>query len=264
VLQGAGKPPGSPKLLLTVTRSLKPVARNVLPHKQVSVRALRLTLRIEVGVTLRQFPRFPWSFYMSVRKNERGLLFPCECVSAQAGYSDPWAAIAQNGLLKDGTKERVLNCVFRQPKTIARIAKELGLSQPAIHTHVTDMLRSELLRESAGSRKKHPAENYYEPNFPVIAAADRAAFENMCRVMAEQIAKTFEMKHAEMKALVEKAKVTEQGWTFSDVADFFYTSAYRGARKLLEHRGLVPTRKKRKNGAAWIFWGEEPNVGGTK
>ena len=202
---------------------------------------------------------------MGVRKSgSRGLLFPCECVSTYSGYSDPWAEITQNGLLKGGTKERVLNCVFRQPKTIARVAKELGLSQPAIHTHVTEMLRSELLRQSVRSKKKHPAENYYEPNFPVIAAADRAAFENMCRAMAEQIARTFEMKHAEMKALVRKAKVGEQGWSFSDVVDFFYTSAYRGARKLLEQRGVVPARKKRKNGAAWIFWAEESDRGGTK
>ena len=37
---------------------------------------------------------------MGLRKNGRGLHFPCECVSVQRGYSDPWAAITQNKLLR--------------------------------------------------------------------------------------------------------------------------------------------------------------------
>lgn len=67
-----------------------------------------------------------------------------------------------------------MNAVARQPKTIARLAKELGLSQPTVHAHVNNMLNSELLRESAEWEKKHPSENYYEPNFPVIKAGDQA------------------------------------------------------------------------------------------
>ena len=56
---------------------------------------------------------------MGVRKNGRALRFPCECVSMHHGYSDPWASITYDKLLNDGTKERVLNSVARQPKTIA-------------------------------------------------------------------------------------------------------------------------------------------------
>src|SRR5437762_4406346 len=113
---------------------------------------------------------------MSLHKNGQALHFPCECVSMQHGYSDPWASVTQNKLLNDGTKERILNSVALQPKTIAGLAKELGLSQPAIHTHVNDLLNSELLRESLEWEKRHPAENYYEPNFPIIKSGDRIAF----------------------------------------------------------------------------------------
>src|SRR5438128_1240848 len=70
----------------------------------------------------------PLENLMSLRKNGQALHFPCECVSVQHGYSDPWAGVTQNKLLNDGTKERVLNSVARKPKTIARLAKELGLS----------------------------------------------------------------------------------------------------------------------------------------
>lgn len=86
---------------------------------------------------------------MSVRKNGCLLHFPCECVSIQGGYSDPWAAIAQKRLLSDGTKERVLNAVARRPRTIANLATELGLSAPTVHSHVNEMLGSGLLRASA-------------------------------------------------------------------------------------------------------------------
>src|ERR671932_613698 len=106
---------------------------------------------------------------MTVPEGFKGLRFPCECVSSRrGGYSEPWAAVAKNRLLPDGTKEQILNLVAREPRTISQLAGALSLSAPSVHTHVSDMLRSELLREAAARGKAHPAERYYEPNFPVI------------------------------------------------------------------------------------------------
>jgi len=194
---------------------------------------------------------------MTVRKNGRGLHFPCECVSAQSGYSDAWAPVAQKKMLNDGTKERVLNCVARQPKTIALLANELGLSQPAIHAHVNEMLGNELLRESVEFEKRHPAENYFEPNFPVINAADREAFEKTCRAMALQIADVFAGKRAELERAIPNTMLGNRGWKFADLAHYFYASAYRRAAKLLERRGVLPRRARHGNGIDWIFWAEE-------
>jgi len=195
---------------------------------------------------------------MRLRKNGRGLHFPCECVSIQAGYSDPWSGITRNKLLNDGTKERILNSVARQPKTIARLAKELALSQPAIHGHVSDLLRSELLRESVEREKRHPAENYYELNFPVVKAADRVAFDAICQVIAKQIADAFERRLPELQQALQKNTLASGGWQFPDVAQFCYASAQRGARKMLERRGVLPPREKHRNGVEWVFWAEEP------
>ena len=196
---------------------------------------------------------------MSRRKNGYALRFPCECVSIQRGYSDPWAGVTQNKLLMDGTKERVLNAVARQPKTIALLAKELGLSQPTIHTHVNDLLNSELLCESAVREKKHPAENYYEPNFPVIKAADRAAFEPICQALSKRLADLFESQQTPLKRVMEKTGLADQEWEFSDLAQYLYACVQRGARKLLEERGVLPLREKHKNDAEWLFWAEEAN-----
>src|SRR5215216_3053670 len=114
---------------------------------------------------------------MSDPKNYKGLEFACDCVSAQGDYSDPWASISKNKLLPNGTKEDILILVSRQPKTIAQLAKELDLSQPTIHRHINELMGSELLRESEEWERKYPTERYYELNFPVVKAEERAEFE---------------------------------------------------------------------------------------
>lgn len=92
---------------------------------------------------------------MTVPEDLQGLRFPCECVSARrGGYSDPWADITKRKLLPDGTKEEILNLVAREPKTISQLAGALNLSPPSVHTHINDMMKSELLRESEEWEKK--------------------------------------------------------------------------------------------------------------
>jgi DNA-binding transcriptional ArsR family regulator len=201
---------------------------------------------------------------MTLRKDGCALQFPCECVSIHGGYSDPWAGVAQNKLLMDGTKERILNALARQPKTIAHLAKELGLSQPTIHGHLNDMLTSELLRHCAAQEKRHPAENYYEPNFPIVKAQDRAAFELICQAMAERVADVFAMKQAQLGKIFAKTSLADRGWEFSDLAQYCYASVQRGARELLEERGVLPPRERHDNGVEWIFWAEERDTGGAK
>src|SRR5437588_8510795 len=146
--------------------------------------------------------------------NRNHLQFACECVSAQGGYSDPWAAIAQKNLLSDGTKERILNLVAEKPKTIAQLAKSLKLSQPSVHTHISEMMKSELLRESEEWEKRYPTERYYEPNFPVVKANERAEFESICQEMAARVASLFEKKRKQMERAFKETDLAERGWTF--------------------------------------------------
>jgi DNA-binding transcriptional ArsR family regulator len=194
---------------------------------------------------------------MSIPDNRDGLQFACECVSSQGGYSDPWAAIAQNKLLPDGTKEQILNLVADEPKTIAQLAKGLSLSQPSIHRHINEMMASELLRESEEWEKKYPTERYYEPNFPVVKSEERAEFDALCREMAERVADLFEKKRGPLERAFKKTNLEEHGWAFADVAHYLYARVQRGARQLLEERGGLPPRRKHSNGAEWIFWAEE-------
>jgi DNA-binding transcriptional ArsR family regulator len=194
---------------------------------------------------------------MGARQKKRGLYFPCECVSAMSGYSDPWAGISQNKLLPDGTKEGILNLVAKEPKTIAQLAKKLGFSQPTIYRHISEMMASELLRESEEWERKYPAERYYEPNFPVIRADEHVEFEPLCREMADRMADLFEKRRKQLESAFDKTALTERGWTFSDITQYLYARVQREARQLLEQRGILPLSEKHQNGVEWIFWGEE-------
>jgi DNA-binding transcriptional ArsR family regulator len=194
---------------------------------------------------------------MSDPSKDKGLRFACECVSAQNGYSDPWASISQKKLLPDGTKESILNLVAKEPKTIAQLAKELDLSQPSIHRHISEMIASELLRESEEWERKYPSERYYEPNFPVVKEDERAEFEAICQEMAARVAGLFEKQRGRLESAFDKTHLANRGWTFEDITQYLYASVQRGAREMLEQRGNLPPREKHRNGAEWIFWAEE-------
>ena len=195
----------------------------------------------------------------------RSLRFPCECVSSgPGGYSDPWSEITRNKLLPDGTKEEILNLVAREPKTISQLAEALTLSAPSVHTHINDMMKSELLRESEAWEKKHPTERYYEPNFPVFKAKECQEFRSLCEDMAQEVVALFERNRANMERVFERTELKNQGWKLPDVAHCLYANMQRGARTELEQRGLLVSRQSHANGVKWIFWAEEPESEGKK
>jgi DNA-binding transcriptional ArsR family regulator len=191
-------------------------------------------------------------------KNFNDLYFPCECVSArEENYSDPWAGIAKNRLLMNGTKEQILNLVAREPRTISQLAKELKIAPPSVHTHINEMLASELLRDSEEWEKLHPKERYYEPNFPVVWEKDRVAFKEICQEMSEHFAEVFEQARPKFEQAFRETALTEQGWEFADLAQYFYACIQRSARRLLEERDTLQQAEKHRNGVEWVFWAEE-------
>jgi DNA-binding transcriptional ArsR family regulator len=190
--------------------------------------------------------------------NNKGLRFPCDCVSGVAGgYTDPWAEIAKRKLMPNGTKEQILTLVADEPRTISQLAQALNLSAPSVHTHVSDMVKSELLCESDEFEKKHPSEHYYEPNFPVFKTEECAEFRSLCDEMAQQMATLFEERWSKMERAFEKTNLSDEGWKLTDVTQCLYANMYRSARTLLEQRGLLASPVKHANGAEWIFWAEE-------
>ena len=194
---------------------------------------------------------------MTVSKR-KSLRFPCECVSnSPGGYSDPWAEVTKRKLFPNGTKEQIVTLLAEEPKTISQLAQALNLSPPSVFTHVSDMLKSELLRESEEFEKRYPTERYYEPNFPVFKAEDCEEFLTVCDEMSAQLASLFESQRARMEEAFNRTNLPNHGWKFSDITQCVYANMYRTARTLLEQRGLLASRRKHANGAEWIFWAEE-------
>jgi DNA-binding transcriptional ArsR family regulator len=195
---------------------------------------------------------------MAIPEGLKGLRFACECVSArEGGYSDPWAPVAKHKLLPNGTKEDIINLVAREPRTTAQLAKELGLAKPSVHAHMAEMMQSGLLRESEQWEKRYPGERYFEPNFPVIAAEERELFEPLCQQLAEEFAKLYVRRRRELARAYEQTALAGRGWDLADVEQFVYAEAQRGARRLLEERGVLPAAREHGNGVAWVFWAEE-------
>ena len=195
---------------------------------------------------------------MTIPDELRGLRFPCECVSAaEGGYSDPWAEVTKNKLLPNGTKEQIVNLVAQEPKTISQLATELKLAPPSVYTHITELMKSELLRESEEWEKKYPTERYYEPNFPVFKATECAEFKALCKEMSEEIVALFESNRSRMERAFRKTSLPKQGWELSDITQCLYANMQRAARTELEQRGMLTARQKHANGAEWIFWAED-------
>jgi DNA-binding transcriptional ArsR family regulator len=196
---------------------------------------------------------------MTVPDEHVGLTFACDCVSAKRGVcSDPWAGVAKNKLLMDGTKEEIINLVAGEPRTISQLAESLDLSPPSVHAHIGEMMRSELLRESEEWEKRHPTERYYEPNFPVVKAGEQSEFEKLCSEMATQVADLFTRRQPQLQRAFARTELAARGWNFADVAHYLYARVQREARTLLEGRGTLPPPCAHRNGAEWVFWAEQP------
>ena len=202
---------------------------------------------------------------MTVPKGFHGLRFPCECVSSSpGGYSDPWAGITRNRLLPNGTKEEILNVLAQAPNTITQIAETLGLSAPSVHTHITDMVRSELLREAVEWEKTHPAERYYEPNFPIIREDEAADLCELCDELSERVAEMFKKQRRKLEKAFRATSLRDRGWDFSDVAQCIFARVQRGARERLEKELMLRAAQPHQNGVDWVFWAEEPSANGRE
>ena len=190
------------------------------------------------------------------------LLFACECVSSRReNYSDPWAAIAKNRLIVDGTKEKIINLVAVQPRTISQLAKELNIAVPSVHTHIGEMLESELIRDSTEWEKLHSKERYYEPNFPVVWDDDRKELATICEELCDEVADAFERAMPRFESAFKETSLEGGGWGLNDLTQYLYAGIQRGARRRLETRGILKTAERHKNGVEWVFWAEQASAG---
>ena len=120
------------------------------------------------------------------------------------------------------------------------------------------------MREAVEWQKSHPAERYYEPNFPVIK--DEEA-EDLCKLsdsLGATVAELFRKQRPKLEKAFRDTPLADRGWEFADIAQFVFASVQRHAREELEKDGMLASAKPHRNGVDWVFWAEEPSVNGNK
>jgi hypothetical protein len=191
--------------------------------------------------------------------DDHQLRFACACASAAPIGEDPWVAIVNQRKLNDGTKELILNAIYRQPRTITQLAELLGISAPAVHRHIGDMLADDLIQEVdlAAPQRSRGSERYYRPNFPVVLAADRDALQPVLEDLAADIAAVFQQRQEALANALADTSLPARGEPVELLHHYLYATATRLARARLEAAGSLPPWPEHADGSRWIWWAEE-------
>jgi AcrR family transcriptional regulator len=191
--------------------------------------------------------------------DDHRLRFACACASAVPRGEDPWVAIVNQRKLNDGTKELILNAIYRQPRTITQLAELLGISAPAVHRHIGDMLADDLIQEVdlAAPQRSRGSERYYRPNFPVVLAADRDALQPVLEDLAADIAAVFQQRQEALANALAETSLPARGEPVELLHHYLYATATRLARARLEVDGALPPWPDHADGSRWIWWAEE-------
>jgi DNA-binding Lrp family transcriptional regulator len=187
------------------------------------------------------------------------LRFACACASAVPVAEDPWVAVVNQRKLNDGTKELILNAIYRQPRTITQLAELLGISAPAVHRHVGEMLASELITEVdlTAPERRRGGERYYGPNFPVLLASDQATLQPVLEDLAADIAAAFRWRQNSLPNVFAQTSLSARGESFEALLHYIYATATRLARERLEAADQLPPWPEHADGSRWVWWAEE-------
>src|SRR5205085_11321211 len=115
-------------------------------------------------------------------------------------------------------------------------------------------------REAVEWERAHPAERYYEPNFPVIKEEEAAELCELCDDLAGKLADLFKKHRRKLEQAFRDTPLGERGWAFAEVAQYVFASVQRGARERLEQDGTLAPPKAHRNGVEWVFWAEKPKA----
>jgi len=186
------------------------------------------------------------------------LKFSCNCINS---IEDPWSYVSQSGVLSSETRQIIVNKIYKEPKTVTQLAKEIGLSQPAIHKHVVELLKESLIKEVEvpESERAFKREKYYAPNFPVILKSDMNILEPILRIIVKEVVRIIKENENRLERSFNKTSLPKKQWTFEDLTFFLYRKITDLTREKFEREGFFPEIPVR-NGEKWVFWTEEVNL----
>jgi DNA-binding Lrp family transcriptional regulator len=196
---------------------------------------------------------------MLKEKGEMHILkFSCNCINS---IEDPWSYVSQSGVLSSESRQIIINKIYKEPRTVTQLAKEIGLSQPAIHKHVVELLKESLIKEVEvpESERAFKREKYYAPNFPVVLKSDLDILEPVLGIVVKEVARIVRKNENRLKRCFDKTSLPGKQWVFEDLTFFLYRKITDLTREKFEREGFFPKIPVR-NGERWVFWTEEVNL----
>lgn len=196
---------------------------------------------------------------MIEEKHEPGILkFSCSCMNSS---DDPWSYVSRSGSLSSETRQIIINRIYKEPKTVTQLAKEIGLSQPAIHKHVAELLKEGLIREVevSISERLFKREKYYSPTFPVVLKSDLGVLGPILAEIVEDVSEVIRKNVGRLKTVFDKTSLPKRQWAFEELTFFLYKKITDLAREKFEREGFFPEIPVR-NEEKWVFWAEEVDV----
>ena len=174
---------------------------------------------------------------------------------------DPWSYVSKSGSLSSETRQIIINKIYKDPKTVTQLAKEIGLSQPAIHKHVAELLKEGLIREVEVpiSERVFKREKYYSPTFPVVSKSDLGVLGPILMEIVEEVSEVVKKNEGRLKSLFDKTGLPKRQWAFEDLTFFLYKKITDLTREKFEREGFFPEIPVR-NEEKWVFWAEEVDV----
>ena len=191
--------------------------------------------------------------------HESGILkFSCSCINS---FEDPWSYVSKSGSLSSETRQIMMNKIYKEPKTVTQLSKEIGLSQPAIHKHVAELLSEGLIREVEvpESERAFKREKYYSPTFPVVLKSDLGILEPILTEIVEEVSEIIKKHKDRLKTVFDRTSLPKRHWSFEDLTFFLYKKITDLTREKFEREGFFPGIPMR-NGEKWVFWAEEVDV----
>jgi len=192
-------------------------------------------------------------------KHESHILeFSCSCINS---LDDPWSYVSRSGSLSSETRQIIINKIYKEPKTVTQLAKEIGLSQPAIHKHVVELLNEGLIKEVEvpENERAFKREKYYSPTFPVVLKSDLGILEPILMEIVEEVAAIIKKNEDRLKSGFDSTSMPKRLLAFEDLTFFLYKKIIDLTREKFEREGFFPEIPLRK-GEKWVFWAEEVDV----
>jgi len=210
-------------------------------------------INLLVNLSLREMQQM-----VKEKTEPRILKFSCNCIDST---DDPWSYVSQSGVLSSETRQIIINKIYKEPKTVTQLAKEIGLSQPAIHKHVADLLKESLIKEVEvpESERAFKREKYYAPNFPVILKSDLDILGPILKTIVKGVVKVIKENENRLEKGFSKTSLPKKQWAFEDLTFFLYRKITDLTREEFEREGFFPKIPVR-NGEKWVFWTEEVNL----